>query len=115
MIFDGKEHSDFKLYLVISKKVGDMNFTLGGKNRIGLLEPDLLVWNVFANISKVVNDTVMVIAEYDGECYNAGVKISLNYNINIEIFIRDIAGIRAADEMGEFLNSYFVFGITYLQ
>jgi hypothetical protein len=41
--------------------------------------------------------------------------MSLNYNVNVEFYVRDILNVYKAGEIGEFLRSYFIFGISYLQ
>jgi len=97
----------FRPYIAASKKFYDMSLNVGymAKRKIGL----------FADVSKVINDTILAIGEFDGEHYNAGVKISLNYNFNIEIFMQNIDQMNTIKELGEFLKNYFIFGITYIQ
>ncbi len=97
----------FRPYVAVSKKIYDMNFTAGYMAKRGK--------GIFADASKVIDDTVLAIAEYDGEHYNAGVKISLNYNFNIEVFVREIDRMNTIKELGQFLRDYFIFGITYIQ
>jgi hypothetical protein len=101
------DDNPFRPYVAVSKKIYDMNFTAGYMAKRGK--------GIFADASKVIDDTVLAIAEYDGEHYNAGVKISLNYNFNIEIFIKEIDQMNNIRELGEFLRDYFIFGITYIQ
>jgi hypothetical protein len=109
-LVDGKYWDKFAVYTAASKKIEDMNFSVGAKKDtkggyIGFM----------ADACKVINDTVLVIAEFDENHFNAGLKVSLNYNLNVEFYVKNISGISRAGEIGNFLREYFVFGITYLQ
>jgi hypothetical protein len=95
---------------VASRKINDMSFSAGMKKTVG---HDYM--GFIADASKVVSDTVLLIGEYDENQFNAGVKMSLNYNVNVEFYVRDILNVYKAGEIGEFLRSYFIFGISYLQ
>lgn len=114
-IFGETKENDYTLYAVVAKKVEDFNFSLGLKKDLSGKSADGGPVKVFADIGKVVNDTVLLAAEYDGTEINAGVKISLNYNINIDMFITKIGKLGETKELGDMLRNYFVFGITYIQ
>lgn len=92
-----------------------MNINLGIKKNLLNENPELSKLEYMFDISKIINETVLAIFEYDGIKYNAGFKISLNYNINVELFIKNINNIDKMNEISKFLKEYFVFGITYLQ
>lgn len=110
-----RKNETFRSYAVISRKIGDMNFTLGIKKNLLSDIPDFSKTEFMFDISKVVNNTVLTIVEYDGQKYNFGFKISLNYNINVELFIKNIDNLNKINEIGMFLREYFIFGITYIQ
>ena len=110
-----EEREDFKTYLVFSKKIDDMNFSLGVKKSLIVEDLDFLVWNFMADVSKVIGDMALVIFEYDTDQFNAGLKISLNYNISVEIFIVDLEQLGDSGDLGVFLEEHFIFGISYLQ
>ena len=69
----------------------------------------------FVDFSKVINDTVLYVLEYDGNGYNTGFRISLNYNINIEAFVSGLEYMGKIKDFGGFLKERFIFGITYTQ
>lgn len=110
-----EEREEFKGYLVFSKKIDDMNFSIGAKKRLAVENPDYLVWDFMADISKVIGETVLVILEYDTDQFNAGIKISLNYNINVEMFVTGLEKMGDTGELGAFLENHFIFGISYMQ
>ncbi len=112
-LFENVPHGDFKLYAAASKKISDLDITLGVKKH--LAEGSLSNWAFAADISKVVADTVLVMLEYDEYTFNAGAKISFNPNLSIDFSVRGIDRLSKAGEIGNFLRNYFVFGITYLQ
>ncbi len=114
-IFDSGESDMFKGYIVASKKADDMNFSIGVKKNLREENIDFLVWGLMADFSKVINETILVMAEYDTEKFNAGIKISLNYNINVELAVTGIDRLGDTDELASFFENHFVFGITYLQ
>jgi len=114
-VFEPFPPGEFKLYMVVSKKVTDMNFTVGVKKPLDGNNLDFLIWDFMVDVSKVVADTVLLVAEYDSGHFNAGVKISLNYNISVEMFIQNIESLGDANEFGTFLSDHFIFGITYIQ
>ncbi|GEM_PF-1512594 len=109
-MFESGPWNSFAVYGVASRKINDMSFSAGMKKTVG---HDYM--GFIADASKVVSDTVLLIGEYDENQFNAGVKMSLNYNVNVEFYVRDILNVYKAGEIGEFLRSYFIFGISYLQ
>jgi hypothetical protein len=111
-IFQKADGRDFNGYAVISKKIDDMDASVGlKKNFEGVRQTSYLI----ADLSKVISDTILAVIEYDTGKYNAGIKISLNSNINVEFYIRDLAHIGDSQELGTFMKQDFVFGITYIQ
>ncbi len=115
LLEDLKKNETFRSYAVISKKLGDMNFTLGIKKNLLSEIPEFSKTEFIFDISKILNETVLTIIEYDGQNYNLGFKISLNYNINVELFVKKIDKLNKLNEIGAFLREYFIFGITYIQ
>jgi hypothetical protein len=109
-LWNGDSWDTFSLYGVLSKKIMDMNFTAGLRKRTSRKYLSFM-----ADASKVVNDTTLLMLEFDEDHFNAGLKISLNYNIDVEFYVKDLGGISKAGEIGTFLKDYFIFGITYLQ
>ncbi len=109
-LFKGGLWDSFAVYGVTSKKINDMSFSIGFKKTFSNSYIGFI-----ADASKIINDTILLIAEYDEKQFNAGVKISLNYNLNVEFYVKDIANISKAGEIGNFMRQYFIFGITYLQ
>jgi hypothetical protein len=63
----------------------------------------------------VINDTVLAIVEYNMGSFNAGIKISMNSNINVELFFSEIGKVSGRGTLGDFLQRNFIFGITYIQ
>jgi hypothetical protein len=114
-VFENIKHKDFRIYAAASKKIGDMDITLGLKKQLDSGSFDLSNWGFAANISKVVADTVLVMLEYDERTFNVGVKISFNPNLSVDFSVKGIEKLSQAGEIGTFIKSYFVFGITYLQ
>lgn len=115
LIEDIRHNEFFRSYLTVSRKIFDMNINLGIKKNLLNENPELSKLEYMFDISKIINETVLAIFEYDGIKYNAGFKISLNYNINVELFIKNINNIDKMNEISKFLKEYFIFGITYLQ
>ncbi|PKL92402.1 MAG: hypothetical protein CVV21_03580 [Candidatus Goldiibacteriota bacterium HGW-Goldbacteria-1] len=105
------------IYAVASRKLFDWGFNLsvGFKNNIRGNELKPLEWNFFADAAKVINDTVMVIAEYEDGNLNAGVKISISYNLNVEAYVERLNRTGDLKSFGEFLQEHFIFGITFIQ
>lgn len=109
-IFESMNGQDFAGYLVVSKKIDDMAFSAGVKKFFaGYAQKNIFM----ADISKVINETILAVLEYNMGSFNAGIKISLNSNINIELFLSDIGG--SGGTPGDFLKNNFIFGITYIQ
>ena len=115
MVFDNEQHPDFRIYAAASKKIGDMEVSIGVKKQLDAGSFDFSNWGFAANVSKVMADTVLVMLEYDERTFNAGVKVSFNPNLSVDFFILGLEKIGRAEEIGTFLREYFVFGITYLQ
>lgn len=104
--------SECRLYFTASKQVDDFSFGIGIAQQLhGSI--DLSSWDFLADAAMIVNDTVLVVAEYDGRGFNAGVKISMNYNITVELLAVNIGGFEASAKAGSILRDHFVFGITY--
>lgn len=110
-----KKNETFRSYIVISRKISDMNFTTGIKKNLLSDISEFSKTEFMFDISKILNNTVLTIIEYDGQKYNFGFKISLNYNINVELFIKNIDKLNKMNDLGTFLREYFIFGITYIQ
>ncbi|HPD19374.1 MAG TPA: hypothetical protein PLF61_06905, partial [Candidatus Goldiibacteriota bacterium] len=68
-----------------------------------------------SGISMVIYDTILLVAEYERDIYNVGLKIGMNSNITIDFFIKDTARIGMTSSFGDFLKNYFIFGINYIQ
>ncbi len=109
-MFERSPWGNFALYSVASKKISDMSFSMGVEKTLGHDYTGFV-----ADVSKVVADTVLLVGEYDEDRFNVGVKMSLNYNVDVEFYIRNISNVFQREEIGDFLQSYFVFGISYLQ
>ena len=109
-MFERAPWNDFALYAVASKKVTDMSLSMGVEKTLGHNYTGFV-----ADVSKVVADTVLLVGEYDEDRFNIGAKVSLNYNVDVEFYIRNITNVFQREEIGDFLQSYFVFGISYLQ
>jgi hypothetical protein len=109
-MFERSPWRNFALYSVASKKISDMSFSMGVEKTLGHDYTGFV-----ADVSKVIADTVLLIGEYDEDRFNIGVKMSLNYNVDVEFYIRNISNVFQREEIGDFLQSYFVFGISYLQ
>lgn len=111
-VFESMNGQDFAGYIVVSRKWEDMAFSLGIKKMFaGYPQGNILI----ADVSKVIGDTVLAVAEYNMGSFNAGIKISLNSNINVEIFLTEIESAFTKDSFGTFLKENFIFGITYVQ
>jgi hypothetical protein len=103
---------DFSWYAVVSKKLDDMDISMGmRKNVTGLYQANYFM----ADFSKVISETVLYIAEYNCGDLNTGIKISLNSNINVELFLSGLQDIGKTNALGTFLRQNFIFGITYIQ
>jgi hypothetical protein len=111
-IFESMNGQDFAGYIVMSKKIDDMVFSLGAKKFFAGYPQDNIL---MADISKVINETILAVAEYNLGSFNAGIKISLNSNINVELFITGIEEAGSKSSLGTFLRENFIFGITYIQ
>ncbi|MEI7640392.1 MAG: hypothetical protein WCJ46_02645 [bacterium] len=106
-LFEKIPEKSINAYISVSKNIYDMNITAGyvmNKNM-----------PFFVDFSKVINDTVLYVLEYDGNGYNTGFRISLNYNINIEAFVSGLEYMGKIKDFGGFLKERFIFGITYTQ
>jgi hypothetical protein len=112
-IFENVPHDDFRIYGVVSRKISDMNITLGLKKQLDAGNFNLSDWGFSANISKVIGDTTLAMLEFDQRTFNAGVKISFNKNLSVDFSVLGLEKIFKAGEMGNFIRNYFVFGITY--
>lgn len=103
-----------RLYFAASKQIENFSFGIGIAQQLhGAI--DLSSWDFLADAAMIVNDTVLAVAEYDGRGFNAGVKISMNYNISVELLVVNIGGFEASARTGSILRDHFVFGITYRQ
>jgi hypothetical protein len=103
---------DFAGYVVVSKMIDDMAFSIGVKKQFaGYPQDDIF----FADASKMIGETVLAIAEYSMGEVNAGIKISLNSNINVELFFKGLEDAGRSGSLGTFLRENFIFGITYIQ
>jgi hypothetical protein len=111
-IFESMNGQDFGGYIVVSKKIDDMAFSLGVKKFFTGYPQDNIV---IADVSKVINETVLAILEYNMGSFNAGIKISLNSNINVELFLSEMERVGQSNSLGTFLRENFIFGITYIQ
>jgi len=114
-VFDGIEDTGFAAYIAASKKAGNANITAGIKKDLSAGDYNFVVLRFIGDISLLIYDTVLAIVEYDGNDFNAGVRVSMNYNLNAEIFVVGINRFGGAAEMGVFLRDHFVFGISYVQ
>ncbi len=105
------------IYAVVSRKMFDwgLNLSAGLKNNIHGNELKPLDWNFFADAAKVINDTILVITEYEDGNFNAGVKVSISYNLNVEAYVERLNQTGGIKNFGEFLQEHFVFGITFIQ
>ena len=103
-----------RIYAAASKQYGDFSFGAGiAQNLSGSI--DFSSWDFLLDAGMVVNDTVLAVAEYTGRGFNAGVKISMNYNITVELMITGIDKLEQSAKEGSILRDHFVFGITYRQ
>jgi hypothetical protein len=109
-IFENGPGNTFNAYAVASKKLWDMNISAGIKKRMDGPRTDFDF-----DVSKVVNDTVLAIIEYDGTQYNTGIKISISSNLNVEAYAEGLDRLGKVTELGQFLKEHFIFGITYMQ
>ncbi|MCE5300860.1 MAG: hypothetical protein LLG37_08335 [Spirochaetia bacterium] len=114
-VFDDLTDGGLKIYAVASKKVLDMDVSAGVKKKLGVNSIGISDWDFMFDLSKVINDTMLAVLEYDEKQFNAGVKISFNYNLCVDFFVVGLNNLGRADGIGGFLRDYFVFGITYLQ
>jgi len=114
-VFEKTQDENFNLFLVVSRKITDANITIGLKKNLTGLDPDITDIGLVAALSKVIYDTILLVAEYERGNYNAGFKISMNSNITIDVFIRDIGRLSVANSFGDFLRNNFIFGIDYIQ
>lgn len=115
-LFENMTGQDFAGYLVVSKKINDMAFSVGVKKYFaGYPQENYLVNYLMLDVSKIINDTILAIVEYNTGSLNAGIKISLNSNINVELFLSAIEKSGQANALGTFLRENFIFGITYIQ
>jgi len=114
-VFEGFPGSDFNFYTAASRNQWGMNFTVGAKKNITNGQFDILNWKFMADISRVINDTVLVTAEYDGHDWNLSAKVSLNYNISMEVVLLSLNRMHEAGELGALIENHFVFGIVFLR
>lgn len=114
-VFEKKIDENFNLYFVVSKNIVDADITAGLKKNLTGLDPSITDVGFVVALSKVIYDTMLLILEYNCDSYNAGFKISMNSNITIDFFIKDIGGLSTANSFGNFLRSNFIFGIDYIQ
>jgi hypothetical protein len=111
-VFESMNGQDFAGYIVATKKIDDMAFSIGVKKFfMGYHQDNILI----IDASKVINDTVLAILEYNMGSFNAGIKISMNSNINVELFFSEIGKVDGRGTLGDFLRKNFIFGITYIQ
>ncbi|MCX7698622.1 MAG: hypothetical protein N2114_04055 [Candidatus Goldbacteria bacterium] len=114
-MFEKVKDKNFNLYFVVSKKIIDAIITTGLEKNLSGFDPNLTDFGLFFAISKVIYDTILLVVEYKRDIYNAGFKISMNSNITIDFFIKNIDRLSIANSFGDFLQSYFIFGINYIQ
>lgn len=101
-----------RLYASASRKIGEFSVGLGISRPLhGAI--DISSWELLADIAFLVNDTVLTAIEYNGRGFNAGIKISMNYNITIELLVLSLEQIGKSAEEGSLLRDHFIFGITY--
>jgi hypothetical protein len=111
-VFESMNGQDFAGYIVATKKIDDMAFSLGIKKYFAGYQQDNIL---IIDASKVINDTVLAILEYNMGSFNAGIKISLNSNINVELHLSELEKAGSRGSLGTFLREGFIFGITYIQ
>ncbi len=111
-LFTDIKGQDFSGYAVVSKSIDDMDVSVGFKKNLAGAAQDNYI---MADFAKVINETILAIAEYNTGGINAGVKISLNSNINVEVYFSGLENIGNANALGTFLRENFIFGITYIQ
>jgi len=114
-IFDKIQDEDFNLYFVVSKKINNVNVTIGIERNLTGLDREITDVGFISGISMVIYDTILLVAEYERDIYNVGLKIGMNSNITIDFFIKDTARIGMTSSFGDFLKNYFIFGINYIQ
>lgn len=114
-VFEKIQDKNFDFYFVISKKITDANITLGLEENLTSFNQDIANVGILVAISKVIYDTILLVAEYERGICNVGLKISMNSNITIDVFVKDIGRLSFANSFGDFLQSNFIFGIDYLQ
>ncbi|MCX8093575.1 MAG: hypothetical protein N3E50_05345 [Candidatus Goldbacteria bacterium] len=114
-IFEQIIDEDCNIYFAVSKKILDASITVGLEKNLTGLDPDITDAGFFIAVSKVIYDTILLVAEYERGIYNGGFKISMNSNITIDFFVRNINKLSVANSFGDFLQNYFIFGIDYIQ
>lgn len=114
-VFEKIQDENFDFYLVASKKISDADITIGLEKNLTGFDPDIADVGLLVVLSKVIYDTILLVAEYERGIYNAGFKISMNSSVTIDVFVKDIGRLSIANSFGDFLRSYFIFGIDYIQ
>ncbi len=114
-VFEDFPGKNFNFYSAVSRNEWGMNFSAGVKKNITNGEFKITDWKFMTNVSRVINDTVLAIIEYDGLNWNASAKVSLNYNISMEIALLSLNRINEAGELGALIEKHFVFGIVFLR
>ncbi len=114
-VFEKTQDENFNLYFIVSRNITDANITIGMKKNLSGLDPHITDIGFVVALSKVIYDTILLVTEYDRGNYNAGFKISMNSNITIDVFVRDIGRLSVTNSFGDFLRSNFIFGIDYIQ
>jgi hypothetical protein len=114
-VFDKIQDEDFNLYFVASKKINNANLTIGIERNLTGLDEKITDVGFISAISLVIYDTILFVTEYERNICNVGFKISMNSNITIDFFIKDIGRIGMTNSFGDFLENYFIFGIDYIQ
>ncbi len=111
---DSENWSGCRLYASASKTIGDLSIGFGVSRPLyGAI--DISSWELLADAAFLVNDTILTAVEYNGRGFNAGIKISMNYNITIELLALSLEKLGKSAEEGSLLRDHFVFGITYRQ
>lgn len=114
-IFEKVQDENFNLYVIASKRIANAGITVGLEKNLSGFNQDMAGISLISGISMVIYDTILLVGEYGTGKYNAGLKISMNSNITIDVFVKDIGKISSSNTFGDFLRSYFIFGINYIQ
>lgn len=68
---------------------------------------------LFIGFSKYVNPVLQIMAEYDGDDYNVGTRLTLSPKIKFDLYIYKINNLFEYPYLNDIINTNIIFGISY--